>query len=174
MESRVKLFGHPLHQMLIVFPIGLLATSVVFDLISLFGDSASAATVAHALIAAGLVGGALAAPWGYMDWLAIPHGTRAKAIGAMHGGGNVLVLLLFTASWWLRLDEPGQAPMLAHLLSFCGASIALVTAWLGGELVDRLGDRLGVGVSPHAHLNARNSLAGPAEPPPETSSVRVH
>lgn len=170
MESRVKLFGHPLHQMLIVFPLGLLATSVVFDLIGLFSDSASAATVAHALIAAGLVGGVLAAPWGYMDWLAIPRGTRAKAIGAMHGSGNVLVLLLFTASWWFRMDEPSQAPALAYGLSFCGAGVALVTAWLGGELVDRLG----VGVSPHAHLNARNSLAGPAEPPPETSTAQVH
>jgi uncharacterized membrane protein len=161
MESRVKLFGHPLHQMLIVFPLGLLATSVVFDLIHLLGDSASAATVAHALIAAGLVGGLFAAPWGFIDWLAIPRGTRAKAVGAMHGGGNVLVLLLFAGSWWLRLDAPAQAAAVAHVLSFCGAGIALVTAWLGGELVDRLG----VGVSPHANLNARNSLAGPAEPP---------
>jgi len=170
MESRVRLFGHPLHQMLIVFPLGLLATSVVFDLISLFGDSASAATVAHALIAAGLVGGVLAAPWGYMDWLAIPRGTRAKAVGAMHGSGNVLVLLLFTASWWLRTDESVQAPAVAYALSFGGAGVALVTAWLGGELVDRLG----VGVSPHAHLNARNSLIGPAEPPPGTPNARVH
>lgn len=33
MESRVKIFGHPAHQQLIVFPLGLLATAVVFDLI---------------------------------------------------------------------------------------------------------------------------------------------
>ena len=164
MESRVKLFGHPLHQMLIVFPLGLLATSVVFDLIHLFGDSESAATVAHALIAAGLVGGVLAAPWGLIDWLAIPSGTRAKSIGAMHGGGNVLLLTLFAASWWLRSAAPAQAPLLAYLLSFGGAGIALITAWLGGELVDRLG----VGVSPNANLNARSSLSGPAEPPTTT------
>lgn len=160
MESRVKLFGHPLHQMLIVFPLGLLATSVVFDLIHLFSEGETAATVAHALIAAGLVGGVLAAPWGLIDWLAIPRGTRARAIGAMHGGGNVIVLALFAASWWLRSSAPAQAPVVAYVCSFCGASIALVTAWLGGELVDRLG----VGVSPNANLNARSSLSGPAEP----------
>lgn len=170
MESKVKLFGHPLHQMLIVFPLGLLGTSVVFDLIHLFGSVSYASTVAFALIAAGLVGGLIAAPWGTIDWLAIPAGTRAKTIGAMHGGGNVIVLLLFAASWWLRRDQVEQPPQLAWVLSFCGAGLALVTAWLGGELVDRLG----VGVSANANLNARSSLKGPAEQPSEAAQVRTH
>lgn len=160
MESRVKLLGHPLHQMLIVFPLGLLATSVVFDFIHLIGGGDTAATVAHALIAAGVVGGVLAAPWGLIDWLAIPAGTRAKTIGALHGGGNVIVLALFASSWWLRSATPTMAPFLAYVCAFGGAGIALITAWLGGELVDRLG----VGVSPNANVNARSSLSGPAEP----------
>lgn len=161
MESRVKLFGHPVHQMLVVFPLGLLGTSVVFDLIHLVADSTYAAGVAYALIAAGLIAGLLAAPWGTIDWLAIPAGTRAKSVGAMHGVGNVVVLLLFAASWWLRRDAVEQPPTFAWVLSFAGAALALVTAWLGGELVDRLG----VGVSKNAHLNARSSLEGPAQIP---------
>ena len=169
MESKVKLFGHPLHQMLVVFPLGLLGTSVVFDLLRMFSDFPHAATVAYALIAAGVVGGLLAAPWGTIDWLSIPSGTRAKAIGAMHGGGNVIVLALFAVSWWLRPAEPGAAPpQAAWILSFCGAALSLVTAWLGGELVDRLG----VGVSPNAHLNARSSLDGPADPAPPASGKK--
>jgi uncharacterized membrane protein len=160
MESRVKLFGHPVHQMLIVFPLGLLATSVVFDLIRLATAASYAGTVAFALIGAGLVGGLLAAPFGAVDWLAIPAGTRAKKIGAMHGGGNVVVLVLFAVSLWLRRGQVEQPPSVAWIVSFCGAAIALVTAWLGGELVDRLG----VGVSPHAHFDARSSLDGPAQP----------
>jgi uncharacterized membrane protein len=162
MESKVKLFGHPVHQMLIVFPLGLLGTSVVFDLIYLFTERTGAADVAFALIGAGIVGGLIAAPWGTIDWLSIPAKTRAKAIGALHGGGNVVVLLLFAASWWLRRDTAEPPPVVAYLISFCGVALALVTAWLGGELVDRLG----VGVSPNAHLNARSSLDGPAEPAP--------
>src|SRR5205814_319961 len=147
MESRVNLFGHPVHQMLIVFPLGLLGTSVVFDLIHLTTGAAYAATVAFALIASGLVGGLLAAPFGFIDWLAIPKGTRAKSIGALPGSGNVVVLVLFAVSLWLRRGQVEQPPSAAWVVSFCGAAIALVTGWLGGELVDRLG----IGVSPNAH-----------------------
>jgi len=160
MESRVKLFGHPVHQMLIVFPLGLLGTSVVFDLIHIATGAGYAATVAFALIASGVVGGLLAAPFGFIDWLAIPGGTRAKSIGALHGGGNVVVLVLFAVSLWLRWAQPEQPQAAAWVISFCGAALALVTGWLGGELVDRLG----VGISDHAHLDARSSLDGPAEP----------
>jgi uncharacterized membrane protein len=152
MESRVKLFGHPLHQMLIVFPLGLLGTSVVFDIVHLWNGSPGAAWFAHALIACGVVAGLIAAPWGTIDWLAIPGGTRAKRIGALHGAGNVVVLLLFAISWWMREQE--MTPVLAVAFSFTGAALALVTAWLGGELVDRLG----VGVSAGAHLDAPSSL----------------
>jgi len=162
MESKARLFGHPIHQMLIVFPVGLLVTSVVFDILHLAIGNPLMAVVAFWMMAAGLIGGIVAAPFGTIDWLAIPQGTRAKAIGALHGGGNVLVLLLFACSWWLRQASPDNPPNVAWVVSFCGAALALVTAWLGGELVDRLG----VGVSPYADLNARSSLDGPAEPRP--------
>src|SRR3954452_10705515 len=74
MESRAKVFGHPLHQMLIVFPLGLLGTAVVFDLIHLGTGNPRMAEVAFYMIAAGLVGGLVAAPPGLIDWLAIPSG----------------------------------------------------------------------------------------------------
>jgi uncharacterized membrane protein len=159
MESRVKLFGHPVHQMLIVFPLGLLATSVVFDIIHLASGAAYAATVAYALIASGIVGGLLAAPFGLIDWVAIPSGTRAKRIGGLHGGGNVVVLALFAISLWLRSGLVQEPPMLSLLLSFCGAALAVVTGWLGGELVDRLG----IGISANAHPDAPSSLDDAAE-----------
>ena len=154
MESRAKLLGHPIHQMLIVFPLGLLATAVIVDVIYLAGESLIFAEVAYYLVIAGLIGGALAAPFGLIDWLAIPHGTRAKRIGAMHGIGNVIVMLLFVVSAVLRSDLPSEPPLMAYVCSFAGAGIALVTAWLGGELVDRLG----IGVSDGANVNAPSSL----------------
>jgi len=159
MESRVKLFGHPVHQMLIVFPLGLLATSVVFDIIHLASGAAYAATVAYALIASGIVGGLLAAPFGLIDWIAIPSATRAKRIGGLHGGGNVVVLALFAISLWLRSGLVQQPSTLALVLSLCGAALAVVTGWLGGELVDRLG----IGISADAHPDAPSSLHDTAD-----------
>ncbi len=114
------------------------------------------AIVAYWMIVAGIIGGALAAPPGWIDWFAIPSGTRAKSVGLMHGIGNVIVLVLFIGSWWLRRDAPDRPEMLEHILSFAGAGLALFTGWLGGELVERLG----VSVDPGAHLDSPNSLSG--------------
>jgi len=156
MESKAKLLGHPVHPMLIVFPLGLLATSVIFDMIGLAGDIRSLSMASFWMIAAGLVSAILSAIFGLVDWLAIPDRTRAKQMGFWHGSGNGLVIVLFAISWILRRPSPEHPSIIALLLEVAGALIAPVTAWLGGELVDRLG----MGVDDGAHLNAPNSLSG--------------
>jgi uncharacterized membrane protein len=154
MESRFKLAGHPLHQMLIVFPLGLLATAVVFDVIFLVTDNPTWTQAAYYMIGAGVVTGLVAAVPGAVDWMAIPGGTRAKRIGLIHGVGNVVVVLLFAISWFLRRDAPTLPPTGAVVAGLLGAGLSVVTGWLGGELVDRLG----VGVDDGAHLDAPSSL----------------
>lgn len=153
-ESKAKLLGHPVHQMLVVFPLGLLATAVFFDIARLLGAGPTMVTVAYWTMAAGIIGALVAAPFGTIDWLAIPPETRAKRIGALHGIGNLVVSLLFIASWLVRGDDRTPPSGLAMTLSFGGAAIALVTAWLGGELVSRLG----IGVYDDAHVGASSSL----------------
>ena len=103
----------------------------------------------------GIVGGLVAAVFGFVDWLSIPKMTRAKRIGAIHGLGNVVVVGLFAASWLLRYDLPWVPPTSAIVLSGIAVSLALVTGWLGGELVDRLA----VGVDEGAHVDAPSSLS---------------
>jgi uncharacterized membrane protein len=154
MESRAKLFGHPIHQMLIVFPLGLLATALAFDAIALAAGNGYWSEIAYWMIAAGVVTGLVAAPFGLVDWLAIPGGTRAKRVGALHGLGNVVVLGLYAGGWILRSGAPHAPDSAALTLSFLGGGLALFTGWLGGELVDRLS----VGVDDGAHLDAPSSL----------------
>jgi uncharacterized membrane protein len=156
LESRAKIFGHPIHPMLIPFPIGLLATGTAFDLIDAWGGSDGLGRAADYMIAAGILTGLLAAVFGAIDWLAIPAGTRAKRIGLLHGLGNVVVVALFAVAWLLRRDEPADPGTAALALQVVAVLGALVTGWLGGELVDRLG----VGVDPGAHLDAPSSLSG--------------
>jgi uncharacterized membrane protein len=118
------------------------------------------------MIAAGIIGGLVAAVFGLIDWLAIPSRTRAKRVGAAHGLGNVIVVALFLVSWLLRARTGGWQPTgLALTFSFVGVAVAAVTGWLGGELVDRLG----VGVADNAHPDASSSLSRrPAQPAPST------
>lgn len=165
MESRAKLFGHAIHPILIVYPLGLLSTAVIFDIIYLVTANPTWAIVAFWLIAAGIIGGLLAALFGLIDYLNIPNGTRAKRIGLVHGLVNVGVVALFAISWLLRFSvAPAPPPTLAYALSFVGVGAALLGGWLGGELVERLG----VGVAEHAHLNAPSSLTEP-----DRSKVRI-
>lgn len=156
MESRAKAVGHAIHPMLIVFPLGLLSTAVVFDVLFLVTDRGGFSTAAAYTIAAGVIGGVVAAVFGLIDWLAIPVGTRARRIGAVHGLGNAVVLVLFALSWLLRANAGAWDPsVLALILSFAGVALAGATGWLGGELVQRLG----VGVDDGANLDAPNSLS---------------
>ena len=160
----MKLFGHPIHQMLIVFPLGLLATAVIFDLIYLLGGATTWETASWYMIAAGIIGGLAAAVFGLVDWVGIEKGTRAKRIGLWHGVGNVVVVLLFLASWLLRMGDAQHPTALAFILSYVGAGLALITGWLGGELVDRLGIGVDDGANPNAPSSLSGQPAGPAHP----------
>jgi uncharacterized membrane protein len=161
MESKAKAFGHPIHPMLIVFPLGLLATGVIFDVLYLVTGNEAFPTVSYWMITAGILGGLLAALFGFIDWLSIPDGTRAKSLGLWHGAGNFLIVVLFAISWFLRANRPNYDPNgLPFILELVGAVLATITGWLGGELVYRLR----VGVDHGAHLDAPSSLSGePAE-----------
>ena len=155
MEARARLFGHPVHQMLIVLPLGLLTGVVIFDLIYLLTRGEQWPVVAYWLIPAAVLSGLLAALFGFADWTKIPGGTRAKRVGAVHGIGNVIVVTLFALSWVMR--DPATGPGgLQLLLSFAGGALSLLTGWLGGEMVGRLG----VGVDDGANLDAPSSLSG--------------
>lgn len=155
MPGRVKFAGHPVHPMLVVFPLGLLGTAVIFDVIYLISDTSQWTVAAHYMIGAGLIGGLAAALFGWLDWVGVPSGTRARRIGLWHGLGNVAVLALFTLSWVLRRDNPALPPTGAIVAGLSAIMLAMIAAWLGGEMVYRMG----VGVDAGAHLDSPSSLS---------------
>lgn len=155
MESRIKVLGHPVHPMLVMFPIALFVAATIFDIIDVAGGPGFLGELAYWNILVGLIGGVLAVIAGAVDLLAVPSGTRAKRVGVAHGATNVAVLLLFAAIWAVRMAADnraaGGALVAIEVVAIAGAGLG---AWLGGELVDRLG----VGVDPDADLNASSSL----------------
>ena len=155
MESRVKLLGHPVHQMLVPVPAGLFIVGAILDIAGVFSSAAWIATVSYWNIGLGIISGLAAALFGWADWSKIPRDTRAKRVGLLHGIGNGIAVLLFALAFLMRSQEvqnhasPGSLAIEVFSMLLLG-----VTAWLGGELVDRLG----VGVDDGAHLNAPSSL----------------
>ena len=139
MQPRARILGHPVHLILIVFPLGLLATSFFFDVAWMAWGREELSIVSNWLIFSGVIGGGIASIFGFIDWLAIPRRTRAWRMGAWHGGGNLLVSLLFAFSWTLRRDVIGHHPSgLAIALSAGGVLLIVLTGWLGSELADRM------------------------------------
>ena len=150
MESKAKVFGHPIHQTLVGIPLGLLGGAAIFDVVALFTRDPTMGAVAYWMVAGGIIGGLAAAPFGLMDPMAIPPRTRVARFGFKHGIGNMVVLALVIASWVLRPGPPEPAGVLALVLSYWGVALVHFTGWLGGEPVSRLD----VGVSEGAHLDA--------------------
>jgi uncharacterized membrane protein len=142
--------------MLVVFPLGLFVTAVIFDAIDRLGGSATFGQVGFWNIGAGLIGAVLAASAGWIDWTGIPTGTRAKRIGLVHGTINGFVTVLFLVAFLVRLNADSRSVswpiMVLELIALAASGVA---AWFGGELVDRLG----VGVDHDASVDASSSLA---------------
>lgn len=172
MESKTKLLGHPTHQIVVAFPMGLLGTAALFDAVFVVRGGQMWTTVAFYMIGAGVIAGLVAAVFGLIDYVAIPAGTRAKRVGGFHGLSSVTVVALFGVSWLLRMDVPSSPAPVALLFSFSGAAFLGLAGWFGGELLNRMG----VGIDDGANLNAPSSLSGPASlasalRPPESAHV---
>lgn len=142
---------------------GLLATATIFDALARVTREPGWSNASYRLLQAGGVSGALAAIPGIIDYREIPTATRAKRIGLWHGLGNALALGLFGASWAARRNSRSHPSTSAVALSIAGSTLLLITGWLGGELVGRLG----VGVHDGAHLDAPNSLTHERVPDPQ-------
>ncbi|MEV0718187.1 DUF2231 domain-containing protein [Asanoa sp. NPDC050611] len=158
MHARIRALGHPVHPMLVMFPAALFITGTIFDLVHLAGDNDVFGEVGFWTISVGLIGGVLAGLTGFADWTKVPAGTRAKRVGRLHGLLNAVVLVLFAISWFVRVGGDSHAPGAGtFVLEVIAVLIAGGAAWLGGELVDRLG----IGVDPAAHPDAPSTMARP-------------
>jgi len=156
MESKARLLGHSVHQMLVPIPIGLFVMATACDVIVMTGHGPGLGYVAFCNLFAGVPAALAAGIFGAIDFSAIPRQSRASRIGLVHGLGNLLAVALFAASVILRWNTPGHAPTtIGFALEIPAILLAGVASFLGGELVVRLG----VGVDDHAHVNAPSSRA---------------
>ena len=160
MASPASIGGHPIHPMLIPFPIALWAFSLVADVIYLWrGNPAWRDWIAFYTLLAGIIGAAAAAVFGIIDWLSIKD-PEVKRTADWHARLNVIALLVFAASLYLRTAGGSQivggSYTIPVALSVVGVILITVSGWLGGELVFKHGvavdGRAGAGAEEKAHL----------------------
>ena len=142
MSSPASIGGHPIHPMLIPFPIALWVFSLVADLIYLWRGNPAWQWIAYYTLAAGCLGAVAAALFGIIDYFAIKD-KKVSKIAAWHARFNVLALLVFAASFYLRTtrgaEMVGGSMTIPLVLSVVGVVAVGLSGWLGGELVYKYG-----------------------------------
>src|SRR5256714_6952030 len=153
MASPASVAGHPIHPMIIPFPIALWVFSLVADLIYLWrGNLVWRDWIAFYSLLGGILGAALAAVFGIIDWLSITD-RATKKVADWHARLNVIALLVFAASFYLRttggMRWVSGSFTIPFGLSVLGVILITISGYLGGELVFRHG----VAVNPQDDAN---------------------
>ena len=141
-RSTVSIAGHPIHPMLIPFPIAFFVTTFISDLAFQQTENSFWATASLWLLGAGLVMAALAAVVGLIDVLSEPR-IQALRDTWWHAGGNILAVLLALYNWYLRYTAGDTVVTSTEfILSLVVVLLLLFTGWKGWNLVYRY--RVGV------------------------------
>ena len=136
-RSTAKIGGHPIHPMLVQFPIVCFIGVLVTDIVFINTQNAGWATASRYLLVIGLVMAALAALAGLTDFLGDKRIQGADAI--KHAIANVTAVVLELVNLILRLHTNDPIPRIGIILSALTVLILLYSGWKGGELVYRHG-----------------------------------
>ena len=145
-HSTASIGGHPIHPMLIPFPIAFFVGTFVCDLVFWGTGNASWFDATLWLLGAGVIMALLAAVAGLTDVLGDEQ-VRTLSTAWVHAGGNVLVVVLEIVNFFVRYGQ-GSAAVLPTgiILSAIVVCILLFTGWKGWEMVYR--HRVGVSNAP--------------------------
>jgi len=147
MATKASIAGHPIHPMLVPFPIALWSTSFALDIWFYFHRNPNWLLASKFMIAAGCLGALAAAIPGIIDWWALKD-QQVVRVANWHARLNIIALIVFAVSLFLRLSSYGH--LVGHrltipfLLSLVGVILISISGWLGGELTFKHG----VGVAP--------------------------
>ena len=136
-RSTAQIGGHPIHPMLIPFPIVCFIGTFVTDVVYLRNGEPGWATASHWLLIVGLVMAALAAVTGLTDFLGDKRIQGADAV--KHMLANVTAVVLELVNLVLRLNNPDFIASTGVYISGVVVLILIYSGWKGGDLVFRHG-----------------------------------
>ena len=140
MYSKVKLMGHPIHPMLVAYPVAFYTATLVCYLVYNSNQNSFWFKVAVLANIAGAVMAAVAAIPGFIDWLFIPSDARAKKTGLFHMVCNVLALVCYGIVAFMeckKWDDSNPSLGLAIPLTAIGFLLTLIAGFLGWTLVQK-------------------------------------
>jgi len=138
MRSKAAIAAHPIHPMLVSFPIGLWITALVLDLIGISRGAPMLWAAGFYSVIAGCVGAVLAAIPGTLDWLTVvPPQSSAKRRGLLHGSINLAALLLYIYIAYRQGSALSKPDGVMMFLLVIGAVMLGISGWMGGTLVYR-------------------------------------
>ena len=138
MKSQATIGSHPLHPILIAFPIAFLTGALIFDVISLITGHQSLRQTAEYLLLAGIISTVVAAVPGFIDYLyTVPPDSSAKKRATRHAILNVAHLVLFSVAYVFRVNSNDPSPVVIIALETAGTGLMMAAGWLGGTLVHR-------------------------------------
>ena len=135
-RSTAQIGGHPIHPMLIPFPITCLVGAFVTDLLFLNSGDRGFATASHWLIGFGIGTALLAAVFGLIDYMGDDR-IRRLGVALQHMLANVTAVVVSVINFMIRLDDPTDVGSLGVYLSGAVVVILLYSGWLGGHMVYR-------------------------------------
>jgi uncharacterized membrane protein len=139
-------YGHPFHPLLVTVPIGAWVTSMVFDIASrIVAHPGFLTQGSEWLIAIGVLGALAAATVGFLDFFAIPTGTRAHRTALLHMTLNLLITAAYAVGFWWRhgaYDHGGPVAIGQIILSAVSLAALAVSGSLGGKLAYHYGVRV--------------------------------
>jgi uncharacterized membrane protein len=141
-RSTAKIAGHPIHPMLIPFPIAFFVSTLACDVAFWVSRNDLWVTATIWLLGAGLIMAALAALAGLTDVIGDPQ-IRGLNDAWLHAGGNVVAVLIELYNFFSRYEHGSTAVLpTGFILSLIVVVILLFTGWKGWEMVYRY--RVGV------------------------------
>jgi nitrite reductase/ring-hydroxylating ferredoxin subunit/uncharacterized membrane protein len=138
MRSAVHFSGHPVHPMLVGFPIAYLLGSAVIDLWAGATNRPSWFRTARHLNTLGLGAAVAAAVPGAIDYvLTVPPRSSAQKRATDHMLANVSALALFAASRAGRRTDDERPSWWRVATELCASGLLTAGSWMGGTLVYR-------------------------------------
>ena len=144
----MRLFGHPVHAMLVAFPLGLLLLLPLWDILAWSQAVPDAAAVAYWTQLAGLIIGLLAALTGVIDLLQVSDQARVLHAGLRHASFAAAGICIFGVAFAIR-SRAGALTLSVVGLDFIGAACLAAAGWFGGHLVFQ--HRVGVAPAERSH-----------------------